>query len=257
MLIPIYQRQSTVLRLAYLHALIFANRPLLLNRFADLSKPLEHYSGESGVGVKECIDAAVAVVDIVGGFVDQGRMRKPYWFTHYISFCAIATLYVYAIQCSVHTGQRSTGKHIQHFDAAEKCQRSIYGTTAATSPFRRYNIILDELKREVMLRFENATKTSAQIMIPSNRFEPRRPPYLVDSAGGTPARTPSESEGLHERAGQILEEPTYEPNTLEQLRYQVPDSMSGELFNENMLDMGLYGQQSELVGWAEVDSCVS
>ncbi len=37
-LIPIFHRQSTVLRLPYAHALILANRSSLLNNFGELSR---------------------------------------------------------------------------------------------------------------------------------------------------------------------------------------------------------------------------
>ena len=100
MLIPIFQRQSTVLRLAYLNALILVNRPSLLSNFADLNRSQNPPSGKLEPSLKECIDAASAVVETVNGFIEQSRMRKPFWFTHYISFCAISTLYVYAIQRS-------------------------------------------------------------------------------------------------------------------------------------------------------------
>jgi len=34
-------------------------------------------------------------------------------------------------------------------------------------------------------------------------------------------------------------------------------SVGGEIFDDSMMDLGLFGPQGELVGWAELDSCVS
>jgi hypothetical protein len=71
MLIAIFQRQSTVLRLAYLNALILANRPSLLSNFADLTRSQNPPSGELESSLKECIDAASAVVETVNGFIGK------------------------------------------------------------------------------------------------------------------------------------------------------------------------------------------
>lgn len=153
-LIPTFQRQSTVLRLAYAHALILANRQALLSNFANLNRRQDASSGELEGGLKECIDAAFLVVDTVNNFLEQGKMYKTFWFTHYVSFCAISSIYVYVIQqssSSLHATENSgRARLVNAFEAAQRCQQGIADTTAKTSPFRRYNIILDELKTEVM-----------------------------------------------------------------------------------------------------------
>lgn len=274
MLIPIFQRQSTVLRLAYLNALILANRPSLLSNFADLNRSQDPPSGELESSLKECIDAASAVVETVNGFIEQSRMRKPFWFTHYISFCAISTLYVYAIQQSKSGGQPrwsniASYAHLQHFEAAERCQRNIYATTAPSSPFRRYNIILDELKKEVLIRLGRAPPPNTtglhkpEVRTPE-QAEITRPPYLMDSSGGTPNGTPvnnttypMEIGAMDQLVGpenQALIPRNYFGNLPADLR--MPGG-GAEIFDDSMMDLGLFGPQGELVGWAELDSCVS
>jgi hypothetical protein len=274
MLIAIFQRQSTVLRLAYLNALILANRPSLLSNFADLTRSQNPPSGELESSLKECIDAASAVVETVNGFIEQGRMRKPFWFTHYISFCAISTLYVYAIQQSQTGGQPgwvniASNAYLQHFESAERCQRNIYATTAPSSPFRRYNIILDELKKEVLIRLGRAPPPNLsnlnkpEIGTPE-QAEVTRPPYLMDSSGGTPNRTPVNTttyamdfgamDQLVGQENQALISRNYYGNTPADFRMP---GVGGEIYDNSMMDLGLFGPQGELVGWAELDSCVS
>lgn len=274
MLIPIFQRQSTVLRLAYLNALILANRPSLLSNFADLNRSQNAPSGKLESSLKECIDAASAVVETVNGFIEQSRMRKPFWFTHYISFCAISTLYVYAIQQSQPGEQpersnNGTSPHLQQFEAAERCQGNIYATTAPSSPFRRYNIILDELKKEVLLRLDRATPPSnstlskPEVMV-QEQAEPRAP-YLMDSSGRTPNRTPVNNAAYpmdFGAMGQLLgqENQGLMPHSYSQGNIPGDFRISNaptQTFDDSMLDLELFGPQGELVGWAELDACVS
>jgi hypothetical protein len=272
MLIPIFQRQSTVLRLAYLNALILVNRPSLLSNFADLNRSQNPPSGKLEPSLKECIDAASAVVETVNGFIEQSRMRKPFWFTHYISFCAISTLYVYTIQHSqpreqMERSNNGSSPYLQHFEAAERCQRNIYATTAPSSPFRRYNIILDELKKEVLLRLgettppTNTSLNKPQVMV-QEQAELTRPPYLMDSSGGTPNRTPPVNNATYPMDFGVMDQLIGQENQVMIPRdYQgsMPADfrMPTQIFDDSMMDLGLFGPQGELVGWAEFDSCVS
>jgi hypothetical protein len=273
MLIPIFQRQSTVLRLAYLNALILANRPSLLSNFADLNRSQNAPSGKLESSLKECIDAASAVVETVNGFIEQSRMRKPFWFTHYISFCAISTFYVYAIQHSQPGEQpersnNGTSPHLQQFEAAERCQRNIYVTTAPSSPFRRYNIILDELKKEVRLRLGRATpppnsNSSKPEAMVQEQVE-HRATYLMDSSSGIPNQTPVNNaaypmdfEAMGQSLGPENQRPT--PHSYNQGNspgdFRISNAPT-QIFDNSMPDLGLFGPQSELVGWAELDACV-
>jgi len=275
MLIPLFQRQSTVLRLAYLNALILANRPSLLNNFADLNRSQNPPSGELESSLKECIDAASAVVETVNGFIEQSRMRKPFWFTHYISFCAISTLYVYTIQQNnpgEQLGRSSEGgaAHLQLFEAAERCQKNIYATTAPSSPFRRYNIILDELKREVLLRLGKTTsptdpRVNHREGLIREQVQPSRPPHLTNSSGAPRNRMPINNatysmdfgalDQLIEQDDQTMVPPTFNHGSIpgDFRMFNAPTQM----FDNSLLDVGLFGPEDELVGWAELDSCVS
>jgi hypothetical protein len=277
MLIPIFGRQSTVLRLAYLHALILANRPSLLDSFADLSRPQTLPPGKLEGSLKECIDAAIAVVDIVNGFIEQGRMRRSFWFTHYISFCAISTLYVYTIQRNqtpISTNPEVTGierpdDNLSLFEAAERCQRSIYGTTAPSSPFRRYTIILDELKKEVLDHIGRTSRAhlhATKLMAGDATGElAARPPFLMNSSGSTQTQTPNfqgvfpPDLGSHAPVitpvSQTLLPHGYSQENVP-MDFQTVPNAPPQMYDGSVMDLGLFGSQGELVGWAEFDSCV-
>jgi hypothetical protein len=277
MLIPIFERQSTVLRLAYLHALILTNRPSLLGSFADLSRPQTLPPGRLEGSLKECIDAAIAVVDIVNGFIEQGRMCRSFWFTHYISFCAISTLYVYTIQRNqtpISTNLKETGiqkpdDSLSLFEAAERCQRSIYGTTAPSSPFRRYTIILDELKREVLDHLGRTSRThlhAAKLIADNETGElAARPPFGAASSGGTQTQTPGFQGTFPPDLGPHVPATTQVSQTLlphgysqenVPMSFQTVPNAPPQIYDGSMMDLGLFGSQGELVGWTEFDSCV-
>jgi hypothetical protein len=239
--------------------------------------------------LKECIDAAILVVDTVNGFIEEGKMCKAFWFTHYISFCAIATLYVYTIQQSIPPQSSIDGQNedssrfnlqskterchlpsTHHFEAAEKCQRSIAETTAKTSPFRRYNIILDELKSEVLQRLGIAcsnNSNAANFTSGDSMQGEMRTRNLMESSEGTPSRTPNASAVYLLDFG-MLPDGSY-PQTMRPLQSQgyamarpafdfsSSRNTVGQPFDECMLDLDLFGPQGELMGWSEFDSCVS
>lgn len=157
-LIPTFQRQSIVLRLAYAHAVIHANRPFLLSNFADGPTPqgFNKY-------IHECVKAARDVVDILDTFDDSGFPFHSWWFTQYVSFCAVAVLYIYTIQQRQKTisSPSDTASVVatqwpdafdadkDYFVVAEHCQRRITAEAKENSPGKRYNVFLEELRQEV------------------------------------------------------------------------------------------------------------
>ncbi|KAL3417444.1 Activator of stress genes 1 [Phlyctema vagabunda] len=272
-LIPIFQRQSTVLRLAYAHALILANRQSLLSNFADLSRRQEVPDARVEASLKECIDAAFLVVDTVNSFIEHRQLFKAFWFTHYISFCAIATLYVYTIQRGIPhqqfgrtgTGDLSKNSPIPHFEAAEKCQRKIAETTAKTSPFRRYNIILDELKKEVLLRLRQPTRnddtTIRSDLMPQVVADTttQRPNTTADIM--TVERLIAEEPVQHSREPRLdgTEHESNAPKVYDagalSYGFQTGTSTPSRMLNDPVLELSLFGSHGELVGWSEFDAC--
>lgn len=142
MLIPSYRRQATVLKLAYSHAIMHASRLFLLGSSSTTSGHAE-----------DCISAAKDVLELVDYMAREGPIFHAFWWTHYVTFCALVVIYVWEIQ------QRRKGTPIRTekdhrtklLELAEKCHMHLARATATNSPSRRYAVILEE--------FRNAART--------------------------------------------------------------------------------------------------
>ncbi|KAK9465450.1 fungal-specific transcription factor domain-containing protein [Lipomyces arxii] len=150
LLMSLLQRQSQMLTLAYSHAVILVNRPFLLPSFASLSPSamqqrssnLEHENA-----VKECVSAALMVVELLDDLTEHAQFFSALWFTQYVAFCAVVVLYVYAIQC------RSEGRPNwqQALEPAMKCQAQIKIAGEDNNSLAcRYAVVLEELRVEVI-----------------------------------------------------------------------------------------------------------
>lgn len=85
LLIPVFQRQRNVLNFAYWHAMILTHRPFLLNNFARLQSHGVSYSADSAQraqsddSVRECLQAAMNIVDTVDELMHAGQMFRAFW----------------------------------------------------------------------------------------------------------------------------------------------------------------------------------
>ena len=140
-LIPCFRRQAMALKLAYAHALMHANRPFLLG-VADQSQLSEQIEESTSV----CINAARMALETVDSIVGDSTMFHAYWWMPYVTFCALAVVYVWEIQQKANG--ETLGEDSSLFDLAERCQNHLAQATAADSPSRRYSIILEELRLE-------------------------------------------------------------------------------------------------------------
>jgi hypothetical protein len=271
-LVPIFQRQSTVLTLAYAHALILANRQFLLSNFVDLTRPASSTDERVDFHIQECVEAALVAVNTVSTFVEHGMLYRTFWFSQYISFCAIATLYVYAIRC--YQTQRTTAEpmdvnnaivipkrgHMEYFEAAEKCRMLIASKTENNSPSRRYSIILDELKRQVLAEIQGASSSL-------NGHK------TLKSFGlhGTNASNEDESATLRDQLrfvqddvqshGFLNRQPEYlDPGTSSRVSLgptaEPSSKMDSLSFASTTLDSEPFGLPFDFVGWSEFDSWV-
>jgi hypothetical protein len=163
-LIPKLQRQSITLRLAQAHAVVHANRPFLLSNFANTSNESELPSRIVRY-IHDCITAARSIVDILANFDGNGIPFNSWWFTQYVSFCAVAVIYIYTIQqhqkmistpaasasavgaSPRHTVNAQAGEK-DYFEIAEQCQQRLAAAARDNSPGKRYAIVLEELRQE-------------------------------------------------------------------------------------------------------------
>lgn len=100
----------------------------------------------------DCIGAAKTVLETVDHMAREGPIFHAFWWTHYVTFCALVVIYVWEIQ------QRRTGRPfgLRHdtngdhrarlLELAERCQGHLAKATATNSPSRRYAVILEEFR---------------------------------------------------------------------------------------------------------------
>ncbi|KAH8891566.1 hypothetical protein GQ53DRAFT_765108 [Thozetella sp. PMI_491] len=147
-LVAPFRRQATALRLAHSHAVMHANRPFLLRNIGARHDP--HVCTEQ---IDACIQAAREALEIVDGIASDGTLFHAFWWTHYVTFCALAIVYIWEIQQvlpSPNTAQDRDQRQL--FELAERCQTHLAEATATNSPSRRYSIILQELRDEAKQR---------------------------------------------------------------------------------------------------------
>jgi hypothetical protein len=88
LLLPIYQRQRNVLNLAYWHAMILTHRPFLLSNFARLQQNGSHgrspaHRSQAETSVRECLGAAMNIVETLDELVQSQQMFRAYWVSHF------------------------------------------------------------------------------------------------------------------------------------------------------------------------------
>ncbi|KAF1848175.1 uncharacterized protein K460DRAFT_403470 [Cucurbitaria berberidis CBS 394.84] len=142
-LIPSFRRQATALKLSYCHAVMLAHRPFLLKNATPNSDEMRSLAKE---GLAECISASQAVLEVVDRMAGEGRLFHAFWWTHYVCFCALVVVYVWAIQESSNSTTLDERRSI--LDQAERCLQHLAQATALNSPSRKYSIILQELRTE-------------------------------------------------------------------------------------------------------------
>lgn len=143
-LIPTFRRQSITLRIAYCHAIMHINRLFLLGKVSSGSEPQ----------IREAIIAATTVLETVDEMVnEQGTIFHAFWWTHYVTFCALAIVYAWEVQSRKTQPNVVLDAGISHSELmalAEKCHKHLAQATASNSPSRRYSLILEKLRREAI-----------------------------------------------------------------------------------------------------------
>jgi hypothetical protein len=167
-LIPSFRRQAIALRLAYAHAVIHANRPFLLGGMRNNSINANSNAADAAGGsmqgsidaVSECIEAAQAALQTVDMMSSDGTLFYAFWWTHYVTFCALAVIYVWEIQQHQNANgtrtpidtAKSDNEKSKLLDLAERCHNHLAMMAARDSPSRRYSVILEELRLEARQR---------------------------------------------------------------------------------------------------------
>lgn len=167
MLMPSFRRQATVLKLAHSHSIMHANRLFLL----------ENTSSTYENQVNECIDAARSVLYTVDRLAQDGTIFHAFWWTHYVTFCALMVTYVWEAQQRRAADPEPTvwdKRTSKLMDLAERCQMHLACATASNSPSRRYAVILEKFRMTALL-------TGADMAISPDSAELSRPNKGSDS----------------------------------------------------------------------------
>lgn len=144
-LAPRFRRQAITLRLAYSHAVIHATRPFLLGTIGGDGESSDIINEQ----ISECISSAKLVLETVDTMASDDPLFHAFWWTHFVTFCALAVVYVWEIQR--HLSDLTLYNQEYHeglFELAERCQTHLAEATASNSPGRRYSVILKELQAE-------------------------------------------------------------------------------------------------------------
>ncbi|KAL2842163.1 fungal-specific transcription factor domain-containing protein [Aspergillus pseudoustus] len=159
-LVPVFQRQLTVLQLARYHLLMFITRPLLLRNYGQVWPDCEatyfHYLGV-------CLAAARDAIELVLSFVRESQLFHAFWYSQYIAFNALSIIYIYLIQVqrgriipiSATIGRTPNGTNLPPLDEStlyrlsETAQYHLADATVRNAPSWKYSAILQGLRREL------------------------------------------------------------------------------------------------------------
>ncbi|KAF9884350.1 hypothetical protein FE257_001863 [Aspergillus nanangensis] len=160
-LIPVFQRQVTVLQLARYHVLMFITRPLLLRNYAQIWPDCEpNYLHHLSI----CLTAARDAIELILSFVRENQLFHAFWYSQYIAFNALSIIYIYLIQVqrgrilpishsyAPHTPEsalRSPLDEAMLHRLSEKAQYHLADATVRNAPSWKYSTILQGLRREL------------------------------------------------------------------------------------------------------------
>lgn len=145
-LIRSFRRQAIALKIAYCHAVMHLYRPFLLSH--STSHPHRDSGTSQTDAIRHCITAAQEALRTVDSIAKEGPIFHAFWWTHYVTFCALAVVYVWKIQKEKYPDDIPDIEHNRLFGLAERCHVHLGQATAMNSPSRRYSVILEELRVE-------------------------------------------------------------------------------------------------------------
>ncbi|KAL4746556.1 hypothetical protein BDW72DRAFT_210353 [Aspergillus terricola var. indicus] len=170
LLMPLFQRQRNVLNLTYWHSIILTHRPLMLGNLARVQdgrfRPSRGGAGADGsaaqvrVGsstcialaaqtqesIKQCLNAAMRIVDIIDEITENRQLLRALWITSYFAFNATIMLYIHVIQSRALPFRM----YSMYLSAATRCQSHLSAIAEKGSLSERYCLVLEELRVEAM-----------------------------------------------------------------------------------------------------------
>ncbi|KAH8726452.1 fungal-specific transcription factor domain-containing protein [Phaeosphaeriaceae sp. PMI808] len=241
LLIPIYQRQRSVLHISYCHTMLLIHRPFLLSNFASLTHMPTHStfapnaSIDTSANIASCLEAAMSIVRDVDDVFTSSNLFRSFWFTQYYAFCAVVVLYVYCIQQHL----IAPGTCEEYFAAGQKCQRQLESVSETDCLARRYCLVLDELRLEAIRQTKSSDSLSTTTPLP---FRPAPDSITVDKPAAVLPLLPVESDTSADPNA-----PFFAPGNM-----STPDSA---VFNPSFLPNS--NIMADLTSWGQFDSLVT
>ncbi|KAF2134912.1 hypothetical protein P153DRAFT_278815 [Dothidotthia symphoricarpi CBS 119687] len=243
LLIPIYQRQRSVLNLAYYHAMLLIHRPFLLSNFASLTHIPCHPSinpdlnpeFDTSGNIAACLEAAMSIVKVVDDVFTGSNLFRAFWFTQYYAFCAVVVLYIYRIQQHIVTPGKCEG----YFDAGVKCQRQLESVSESDCLARRYCLVLEELRLEAVRQTGSGVVKTAAMPVSGTAAAQHKHSDVGELRA--PMETPQSD------ASPAMNAPFYGGN--------VPPTPESTVFNPNYMPSN--DIMADLTSWGQFDSLVT
>nr|OQO29947.1 hypothetical protein B0A51_02943 [Rachicladosporium sp. CCFEE 5018] len=114
--------------------------------------------------ITQCITAARDALRIVNAMASEGPLFHAFWWTHYVTFCALAVVYVWNMLPRRHEIPSIDREKL--IELAESCQVHLAQATASNSPSRRYSIILEELRMEAAASVNTSQRSGERTWVP-------------------------------------------------------------------------------------------
>ncbi|KAL6150293.1 hypothetical protein ACJQWK_00501 [Exserohilum turcicum] len=248
-LVPIYQRQRSVLNLAYHHAILLIHRPFLLRDFASLTHMPTHPNWGANpnttynttTNIAACLEAAMAIVRVVNDVFTSSNLFRSFWFTQYYAFCAVVVLYIHRIQQGL--GVKNNVEIEGYFEKGVECQKQLETVTDTDCLARRYCLVLEELRVE-------AERQSTRLLNPVEATATAMPPATDEAT--TTSTTSTTSMNLDTERPTLLGPPTPLP---------APANPSMPALQDTLLGNSAFGPDlfswSDLASWGQFEGFVT
>ncbi|KIX95559.1 uncharacterized protein Z520_08679 [Fonsecaea multimorphosa CBS 102226] len=143
-----FERQNTVLKLAYAHLRILATRRCLLADFSRLGRRASSVLDERALNpIRECASAVSTILNTTCDLIQRAALYQSFWFTQYIALVAVSTLYVFVIQSSRANIPPGVFPDMNaFFDKAKLCQDRLAAMAPEGSQARRHCQLLSRLR---------------------------------------------------------------------------------------------------------------
>ncbi|KAK3950603.1 fungal-specific transcription factor domain-containing protein, partial [Pseudoneurospora amorphoporcata] len=153
LLLPLFQRQMVLIRIAHCHATMLSYRPFITAPYPQSGELKEATDN----AIRDCVDSARIALSVVTGLIrsEDSAQFTTLWYPHQVAYCAAVIL---AILPHIRERQRLFGgPHYRGHEVMDGklhklLNRGIHmlaNNTSPSSPARKWAIILEELKKEV------------------------------------------------------------------------------------------------------------